>query len=157
MTIGLVLLALAAGTSFAVQAAVNSSLAKGLGGEPIVATLVSFSVGTMLLLVVTSVRGGLWQVLAQVPKQPLWTLTGGALGCLALFSTVYLTPRLGLANMLMLIIFAQLTAAVALDHSGWLGLLQQSITPVRLLGLGFMLFGVLLVLQGEKWLARLAG
>lgn len=157
MTIGLVLLALAAGTSFAVQAAVNSSLAKGLGGEPIVATLVSFSVGTLLLLAVTSARGGLLQVLAQVPKQPVWMLTGGALGCIALFSTVYLTPRLGLANMLMLIIFAQLSAAVALDHSGWLGLLQQSITPVRLLGLGLMLAGVLLVLQGDKWLARLAG
>lgn len=154
MTIGLIVLALAAGTSFAVQAAVNSTLAKGLGNEPIVATLVSFSVGTLLLLVVSIARGGLWQVISQVPKQPLWTLTGGALGCIALFSTVYLTPRLGLANMLMLIIFAQLTAAVTLDHHGWLSLAQQSVTPMKMLGLGLMLLGVLLVLQGDKWLAR---
>ncbi|HLR17053.1 MAG TPA: DMT family transporter [Alcanivoracaceae bacterium] len=157
MTLGFVCLALLAGTSFAVQASVNANLAKGLGNEPIVATLVSFSVGTMLLLGVTLARGGLGQVLAQVPKQPMWTLTGGALGCLALFSTVFLTPRLGLANMLMLIIFAQLSTAIMLDHAGWLGLVQQSVTPVKAVGLGCMLVGVILVLQGDKWLANMAG
>lgn len=155
--VGLIVLALIAGTSFAVQASVNANLAAGLGDAPIVATFVSFTVGTLILFIVTASRGGLGGYLVQLPKQPLWTLTGGALGCLALFSTVFLTPRLGLGNMLMLIIFAQLTTAITMDHFGALGMVQQSITPMRLLGLGFMLLGVLFVLQGDKWLARLSG
>lgn len=157
MPIGFIALALFAGMCFAVQASVNANLAKGLGDAPIVATLVSFTVGTLILLVVTVARGGLGGYLWQLPKQPPWTLLGGALGCMALFTTVFLTPRVGLANMLLLIIFGQLTAAVTLDHFGWLGLAERPITPVRLLGLGCMLAGVALVLQGDKWLEKFLG
>ncbi len=149
MPIGFIALALFAGMCFAVQASVNANLAKGLGDAPIVATLVSFTVGTLILLMVTVARGGLGGYLWQLPKQPPWTLLGGAL--------VFLTPRVGLANMLLLIIFGQLTAAVTLDHFGWLGLAERPITPVRLLGLGCMLAGVALVLQGDKWLEKFLG
>src|SRR5699024_12195789 len=112
MSIGFIALALFAGMCFAVQASVNANLAQGLGNAPLVVSLVSFTVGTLILLVVTLARGGLGGYVAQLPKQPVWTLVGGALGCIALFTTVFLTPRLGLANMLLLIIFGQLTAAV---------------------------------------------
>jgi len=154
MSIGFIALALFAGMCFAVQASVNANLAQGLGDAPIVATLVSFTVGTLILLVVTLARGGLGSYLVQLPKQPAWTLAGGALGCMALFTTVFLTPRLGLANMLLLIIFGQLTAAVTLDHFGFLGMAERHITPMRLMGLALMLCGVALVLQGDKWLAK---
>lgn len=157
MSVGLIVLALVAGMCFAVQASVNTNLAQGLGNVPIVATLVSFSVGTCILFMVTLARGGLGGYLAQLPKQPLWTLVGGALGCVALFSTVYLTPRLGLANMLLLIVFGQLTAAVMLDHFGWLGMVERHITPVRIMGLVLMLGGVALVLQGDKWWTKWMG
>lgn len=156
MSVGFIALALVAGMCFAVQASVNANLAHGLGDAPIVATFVSFTVGTLILLTVTLARGGLGGYVSQLPKQPVWTLTGGALGCMALFTTVFLTPRLGLANMLLLIIFGQLTAAVTLDHFGWLGMAERHITPMRFAGLVLMLCGVALVLQGDKWLARLA-
>lgn len=46
------LMALAAGAGLSVQAAVNSRLSAGVGGQPLVAALISFAIGTVCLLVV---------------------------------------------------------------------------------------------------------
>ena len=44
--------ALAAGMGIAVQAAVNSRLAAGLGGQPLMGALISFAVGTLALALI---------------------------------------------------------------------------------------------------------
>src|SRR5690625_7769931 len=102
MSIGFIALALFAGMCFAVQASVNANLAQGLGDAPIVATSVSLTVGTLLFSVVTLSRGGVGSYLVQSPKQRASTLAGGASGCMALLTTVFLTPRSGLADLMLL-------------------------------------------------------
>jgi uncharacterized membrane protein YdcZ (DUF606 family) len=52
-------LAFVAGTAIAAQAAVNSQLAAGLGGQPITAAFVSFMVGTVVLGAIAAATGSL--------------------------------------------------------------------------------------------------
>ena len=144
-------MALLAGILLATQSAINSQLAKGLGGAPIFAALFSFLVGSLCLLVVAAAKGQLAAPWAQLPQQAPWQLIGGALGAFLVFSSVFLAPKIGLAHMLLWIILGQLIAGMIIDH--W-GLLQMPVRPVslwRLLGIGIVGFGVLVFFFAEQW------
>lgn len=93
-------IAFGAGIAIALQAALNSQLARGIGGDSLMASLVSFTIGAVCLLIVTIFRGGIAAPLMQVPAQPLWTLLGGALGAGAIVCYVLLTPGIGLTMLL---------------------------------------------------------
>ena len=45
-----IIIALTAGIALAIQSAINTQLAKAMSGEPILAALISFAVGTLLLV-----------------------------------------------------------------------------------------------------------
>jgi hypothetical protein len=73
-------IAFGAGIAVALQAALNGQLARGIGGDPLTASLVFFAIGALFLTIITMLRGGIAASLMQVPAQPLWTPLGGALG-----------------------------------------------------------------------------
>ena len=56
-----------------------------------------------------------------------------------------LNATLDATLMIGLIVGGQLVMAVILDHFGWLGYAQHPINPMRLLGVGLLVGGVLLV------------
>jgi transporter family-2 protein len=145
-------LAIAAGVAIAAQAAVNSQLAAGLGGQPIAAAFISFAVGTLALLLIAAASGSLSSI-GQLSGQPAWRMLGGLLGAGAIFCTVMLAPRLGLAVLLSLVIAGQLLASVVIDHFGLLGAAVRPATAARLIGSGLMTVGVVIALFGER-LAR---
>jgi bacterial/archaeal transporter family-2 protein len=147
-------LAIAAGAAIAAQAAVNSQLAAGLGGQPIAAAFISFTVGTLALFSITAASGSLSSI-GQLPGQPAWRMLGGLLGAGAIFCTVMLAPRLGLAVLLSLVIAGQLLASVVIDHFGLLGAAVRPATAARLIGSGLMTMGVIIALFGDR-LARTA-
>ncbi|MGP7794502.1 DMT family transporter [Sphingomonas sp. CLY1604] len=147
-------LAIAAGAAIAAQAAVNSQLAAGLGGQPIAAAFVSFTVGTLALFLIAAASGSLSSI-GQLPGQPAWRMLGGLLGAGAIFCTVMLAPRLGLAVVLSLVIAGQLLASVVIDHFGLLGAAVRPATAARLIGSGLMTVGVIIALFGDR-LARTA-
>lgn len=144
------LMAFGAGSAIAIQAVVNGQLAAGLGGDTLSAALVSFCIGMMLLALIGIARGGLTASLSMLPRQPLWTLAGGVLGAGFLFSTAFLAPRIGLSNMLVLIIAGQLLTSVTIDHLGLLNALQRPVSPLRAVGVLIVLVGVLLTLFGDR-------
>jgi transporter family-2 protein len=129
-TLLLVLLGLAAGSGIPVQASLNSALRQHLG-RPEWATLVNFGVGFVAMAAVLLVQRVALPTAAQVARAPWWTWTGGALGAFFVFSTVVLTPRLGVATSLALILAGQLLSALLLDHVGALGLATREVTPGR--------------------------
>jgi bacterial/archaeal transporter family-2 protein len=143
-TLLLVLLGLAAGSGIPVQASLNSALRQHLG-RPEWATLVNFGVGFVAMAAVLLVQRVALPTAAQVARAPWWTWTGGALGAFFVFSTVVLTPRLGVATSLALILAGQLLSALLLDHVGALGLATREVTPGRLAGVVLLAAGVFLV------------
>ena len=88
-----------------------------------------------------------------LPSQPWWRWIGGAIGAAFVFSTVLLAPKIGLVNMVFLIIIGQLAAGMAIDA---FGLIQMSVRPLtwhKYLGLGVMLVGLMVFMFGDKLMA----
>lgn len=144
------LIALAAGMALATQAGINTQLAKAMGGQPLTATLVSFSVGALALLLVALVRGDLAAHLHAAARQPLWQFSGGMLGALVVFTTVLLAPKLGVTNMLFFIIIGQLLTASVIDHFGLIYMPVREISAAKIAGLAVMGLGLAVYSFGDR-------
>jgi transporter family-2 protein len=142
--------AFCAGIAVSFQAAINSQMAAAVGANSVVAALVSFLCGTVLLAVVALARGGLPDALAALPHQPLWKFSGGLLGAAFIFCTVVLVPRIGLLNLVVLVIAGQLLTSMAIDHFGLVNVAMRKVSPLRLAGALVMIAGVALALFGDR-------
>jgi transporter family-2 protein len=139
-------LAFVAGMALTIQVGINSTLRHGLG-DPAMATLVSFLVGTVglaLFLLLTRTPLPTRAALASVPA---WAWFGGLVGAFYVATTVIVGPRLGSATLLALVVLGQLLAALVIDHYGWIGFPQHSISTVRILGAVLLFSGVLLIMR----------
>jgi transporter family-2 protein len=146
MPVALYLLAFTAGVVLIVQVGVNMTLRSSLGA-PVVATLVSFLVGSVALVVFLWLSRATWPARAQWLAIPWWAWFGGILGALYVVSTIIVGPRLGAAALLALIVLGQLVTSLLVDHFGWLGFPQHSLTALRLLGALLLFGGVLLIVH----------
>jgi transporter family-2 protein len=118
-----------AGVLIPAQSGINSQLARWLG-HPILAALISFTVGTVVLLGYSFFLRLPWPTLSSLAGMPWWAWTGGFLGA-ATFISVALA--------------GQVLASLALDHFGLVGFEVRSITPWRFTGALLVVLGVLLV------------
>ena len=84
------IIALAAGVALATQSAINTQLAKAMSGEAVIATFISFAVGTIVLFFIAWVKTDLWGNLSTVPSQPWWKLIGGILGAVVVLSLIHI-------------------------------------------------------------------
>lgn len=144
------LMAFAVGAGAAIQAAINARLAHGLGEQPVVAAFLSFLVGTLCLGAVMLHQSNINLAMAQLPAQPWWRWLGGMIGAAFVFSTVLLAPKIGLLNMVFLVILGQLTAGMAIDAFGLLQMPVQPLTWQKYAGLGVMLIGLMIFMFGDK-------
>ncbi|BFU60836.1 MULTISPECIES: DMT family transporter [Rodentibacter] len=152
-----ILVSLIAGVALASQSAINTQLAKAVGNEPIIATFISFAVGTILLFIIALFKTDLWSGLTSLPQQPWWKLIGGALGALVVFTTVLLAPKLGITAMLFFIIVGQLITASTIDHFGLIGMPVREANITKLIGLAIVAFGLIFYFFGDKLIALIKG
>lgn len=140
----IMLTALVAGALMPVQAGVNARLREYLG-DPIMASLVSFCVGTVALLGFILVTRTPLPSLAMASAAPLWSWFGGALGAFFVAVTVILAFKLGATGLMAWIIAGQLIASIMLDHTGALGFAVREVSWQRLAGVALLLGGAVLV------------
>ena len=146
------IIALAAGVALATQSAINTQLAKAMSGEAVIATFISFAVGTLVLFFIAWVKTDLWGNLSTVPSQPWWKLIGGVLGAIVVFTTVLLAPKLGITAMLFFIIVGQLITATTIDHFGLIGMPIREVNITKFIGLIIVAFGLVFYFFGDKLL-----
>ena len=144
------IVALAAGVALATQSAINTQLAKAMSGEAVIATFISFAVGTIVLFFIAWVKTDLWGNLSTVPSQPWWKLIGGVLGAIVVFTTVLLAPKLGITAMLFFIIVGQLITATTIDHFGLIGMPIREVNITKFIGLIIVAFGLVFYFFGDK-------
>ena len=144
------IIALAAGVALATQSAINTQLAKAMSGEAVIATFISFAVGTIVLFFIAWVKTDLWGNLSTVPSQPWWKLIGGILGAVVVFTTVLLAPKLGITAMLFFIIVGQLITATTIDHFGLIGMPIREVNITKFIGLIIVAFGLVFYFFGDK-------
>ena len=133
----------AAGAMLPIQFGINAQLARWVE-SPLRATLVSFVVGTgvLLLAVIPLLRG--WP-LDKAGSAPWWVWIGGALGAFYVLGSVVVAPHVGAVTLVALILAGQTIASLLVDHFGWVGFEEQPITPGRIAGILLVAAGVALV------------
>lgn len=137
------ILVLIAGAFTAAQPPTNAILARE-GGSVLFAALLSFAIGTIVLLAA---------VLATQPKLslaplrdvPWYAWLGGFYGAFFVAVAAFAAPRLGIASLVTIGIAGQMLAAVAIDHFGAFGLARTEISAGRIVGILFVIAGVVLV------------
>lgn len=144
------IIALSAGVALATQSAINTQLAKAMSGEAVIATFISFAVGTIVLFFIAWIKTDLWGNLSTVPSQPWWKLIGGILGAVVVFTTVLLAPKLGITAMLFFIIVGQLITAATIDHFGLIGMPIREVNITKLIGLIIVAFGLVFYFFGDQ-------
>lgn len=131
----------AAGIGIPIFAAFNAGLSKQLGG-PIVATAAAFAVGLAIALALLAITALPQRSAVHFEVPYLWF---GAVFILFYgVSVTFAAPKIGLGNAIFFVLLGQIVAAAAIDHFGWLGAIQSSLTPRRLLGIAVMAFGLYL-------------
>lgn len=139
-----IVLTAVAGGLIALQAPINAELGKATGGLP--AALVSFAVGTIALtaiVVLSGKAGGLGSTF----DVPWYYLVGGLLGAIYVTNALLAVSAIGAGGVAALTVAGQLTASVAIDRLGLFGLDEVPLTPERLLGVGLLLVGTVLVVR----------
>jgi bacterial/archaeal transporter family-2 protein len=141
-----VVFAVAVGSLLALQPTLNAEAGRHLGG-PVVAAAVNFSVGLVVLAVLTLIiRGGL-PSLAEARAVPWWAWCGGLIGATFVATAAFLAPRIGISALVAAILLGQLAASMVLDHYGLFNLPVREISWTRVLGVLLAGGGVLLVSQ----------
>jgi bacterial/archaeal transporter family-2 protein len=134
-----------AGGLIALQAPINSTLGKAVGTFQ--GALVSFAIGTALLLVIAAVAKGGLGAIADARHVSWYYLAGGVLGAIYVSVALVTVRSLGAGGATAATIAGQLAAAAAVDHFGLLGVERQPLTALRVAGIALLGAGVLLVVR----------
>ncbi len=139
-----VVITAAVGGLIALQAPINGGLGRGIGTFQ--AAFLSFAIGTVLLLAIALLSGGLGS-LADAGRPGVVYLLGGVLGA-AYVTTVLVTVRtLGAGGVTAATIAGQLSLSLVIDRLGLLGVERQPLTAAKLLGVALLALGTWLVVR----------
>jgi transporter family-2 protein len=139
-----IVLALIAGVLVPLQGAVNNKLA-GVLESPILASLVSFVVGTLSLLVFVIVSGTGFSGLASAKNASAIAWTGGLLGAFFVTASVIAIPKLGVALTFSLIVASQMLVTIIIDHYGLLDVPVKEASLPRIAGILLIIAGVVMI------------
>lgn len=143
-----VLIAFIAGATSSFQVVVNAQLRSYLV-HPMQATLVSFVVGTLVSSIYCLILRSPLPALAEVARAPWWVWSGGLFGTLFVWSSIVVSPRIGVAALLCAVVAGQMLASLLIDHFGWCHATQFPVTPQRLLGASIVVIGAIVMATGK--------
>lgn len=130
----------------ALQTAINGHLGKVINSS-LKAALISFLVGfvTLLIIVLINYYTHKTKSTIQLSQQPWWIWIGGIIGSLFVLGNVYLVPLLGTGLVVVIVLVGQIAGSLFVDQFGWFGAKKNPISVIQLLGLFFMIGGVILI------------
>lgn len=135
-----------AGASLAIQPAMNSKLAEGIGSS-LLASLISFASGTVLLLLLCASLKEHRPCISRIftEKRPLWTWSGGLIGVCIVVGQTLMVKHIGVGLLTILNIFGMLACSVVIDHFGLLGAEKRPINLQKAIGLVMVIGGIILI------------
>jgi len=140
------MLALTAGLAGSVQVAVMGRFGERIGSFEALAASVLFSalIAAAVLLVVRQSLAGYGDAF----RSPWWYwVGGGGMGVVVVLTITVVTPRIGTAATIGLLIAGQLAMGVLIDRYGWFGVEQVPFSWPRILGVLLLAVGALLALR----------
>lgn len=139
----ILLIGLAGGIAIGLQSPLASMMSQRLGVfESVFIVHMGGAMAALLpLLLYDGGKLGQWRTV------PWYALLAGAFGLIVISAVSYMIPRIGVAGSIITVVSGQLLVGTILDHFGWLGAHVQPLTPIRLLGLAIVMFGVWLTVK----------
>lgn len=136
-----ILIGIIIGIGLPMQTSINSRL-KVAVGSPFVASLTSFTLGTIFLAIITLIMDHSLLFSSKLfATQPIWLWIGGFLGVIYLTSNILLFPKLGSVQTVIFPILGQIIMGLAIDNFGLFDSIQKPLSLTRF-------FGALLVIGG---------
>ena len=135
------ILALLSGFCLAIQPAVNGHLGIGISSG-IQAALISFLIGTILLIAINVILKQMTSVkMAFQKKAPWWFYMGGFLGSLYVFFALVITPEIGTGAFVIFVLIGQMVVSLLIDNYGLLRSRIRKVSYIQIIGLVVMLLG----------------
>ncbi|WP_436953120.1 DMT family transporter [Staphylococcus shinii] len=130
-----------------IQTAINSALGQQLHSS-IMASLISFTVGTIVLFILTLIFNKSLKVTTFNSKEgklkPIYFI-GGILGVIFVTTNIILMPHLGAALTTIIVMLGQMLMGIIIDHFGLLGTNVNKVTPRKVLGIIAIMIGIILL------------
>lgn len=130
-----------------IQTAINSHLGQALH-SPFFASLVSFTVGAIALIILTLLIHRHVKIHATSEQYgPLkwWHFIGGALGVIFVTTNIILTPVIGVTFTLITVMVGQIIMGLLIDHFGLFGVPSRHITTQRLFGFALIIIAIIII------------
>jgi len=106
---------------------------------------VQFGIGTVALAVAALVVQSSLSEPGSAANAPWWAWTGGLLGAFFVLASIILTPRLGAATTIGLILTGQVLASIVIDHFGLIRVPVHEASFPRIVGALLIGAGVAMV------------
>jgi transporter family-2 protein len=136
--------AVAIGAAISLQPPINATMARSLG-SPLLAASISVSISFVFVFVLWSSWGKGAGEISQIKALPWWVILGGILGVIFVAGSIVLAPVLGVALFFACVVAGQLLGSTIIDQLGAFGLAVKPINTMKLVGLGLVLIGSVLV------------
>ncbi|QFK17691.1 EamA-like transporter family protein [Staphylococcus aureus] len=130
-----------------IQTTINSALASHTH-SPAFASLVSFTIGSITLLILTAIFNSSLKLKTSHLKfgklKPIY-FTGGILGMAFVTANIILMPHMGAALTTLIGMFGQILMGILIDHFGLFGSPKIAMTSRKTIGLLCILTGIILL------------
>jgi transporter family-2 protein len=140
----LITVVMLAGAVLPIQAGFNIQIGKAVQ-QPIFAAFASFLIGTVALLIYLLLLKFNFSTISATKSVSPIAWTAGILGAFYVASIIIIAPKLGPALTFSLVVAGQMVISLILDHYGLLGFPIKTINWQRVLGVVFLVAGVLLI------------
>lgn len=131
-----------------IHAGMNAELSRA-AGHPLWATLLSFAVSFVCLMVGVAWLRPTLPSLSSLYAAPPWAWVGGVIGVIYVMATMVLIPRFGAAAFIAAVVAGQMTMALILDQNGLLGNAPRPADFHRITGAVLSISGVLIMQFGK--------
>ena len=139
-------LPLAGGAFIAAQAPINARLRLILT-SPLGSALISFVIGTLLLVGAVAIVGEGGAVLDGLGTGPWWAYLGGACGAVFVVATLLAAPRVGVTATFVAVIVGEVIAAALIDRFGLLGQPSIAFSVERVVAIALLLVSLVLLVR----------
>ena len=136
--------AFAAGALIPVMGALNAGLSRSLGGAPVAAATVLFTVALTSMAALFALSRQSAPSFTQFASAPGQFFLGGLIVAFYVISVTVLVPIFGVGNTILFAMTAQILMSAAMDHFGLFGAAVRPVSLIRLAGLALMLAGLAL-------------
>lgn len=139
-----IILAIFVGICLALQPPINAHLGKAINSKN--AALSSVFVSSITMFIIILLTGNIKEY-SNITKVPPYYWIGGLIGIVVVFGSILVIPTLGTLTSFSIFVSTQLIIGAIINHFGWFYIPRSPITLTKLLGIGFLILGLRLIIK----------